>query len=190
MDKLPLFPVEALELPDEELGIYMLSWWVAYLANTRGIQPEEVTSEMVENIRTLSLDMDTDSEDVISLEKALRLAASGEVVRAGKIFRDRQSNRAINLAAMDEAITGRRKQTERARRPRLDSLSSLILEILTENPEMSSDKILRTLRGYERGDVIDEIDEGSIWLVGRGKPVPISGLKDRVSRMRKKLNSR
>jgi len=186
VDKLPLFPVEALELSDEELGIYMFSWWVAYLANTRGIQPEEVTIEMVENIRTLSLDIDTDSEDVISIEKALRLAASGEVVRAGKIFRDHLSNRAINIAAMDEAISGRRKQTKRARKSRLDSLSSLILVILTEKPTMSYIEVLEMLRKHERGDVIYEIDEDDIWLVGKEEPVPISGLKDRVYRLRTK----
>jgi hypothetical protein len=86
-------------------------------------------------------------------------------------------------------------QSERASNPRQDPLNTLISEILTDNPAMTEKEVLEALYDFERMGVIEEIDkeESLIYYIkdGRGGfSAPISGLKDRVSRIKKKIYSR
>jgi hypothetical protein len=80
------------------------------------------------------------------------------------------------------------KARENAKKPRPDPLSSLIFKILTDDPSLTWCEVLEALREHENGEVIEEITEDEIYYIkdGKGgKPAPISGLKDRVSRIKK-----
>ena len=62
--------------------------------------------------------MDTCNVTNIVLEKALKKAVSGEFATAGKILRDWLYSEARNLAALNEALTGKRRQSGAAKNPR------------------------------------------------------------------------
>lgn len=82
--------------------------------------------------------------------------------------------------------------SERASKPRPDPLNTLIHEVLTDNPAMTEKEVLEALYEHERSGVIEEITEDEIYYIKGGKggfTAPISGLKDRVSRIKKKMNS-
>ena len=62
---------------------------------------------------------------------------------------------------------------------------------------MTVSQLLKALEREPRGSTIIEIADGLIWFTqpdgtreGRMKHAAVSGLKDRLSRARKKLNSR
>ncbi len=82
---------------------------------------------------------------------------------------------------------------EIAKKDRSDDLQGLIIEIMAGNLRMKPPELLEALRKHERGPIIQDIIGGTIeWLDKnqRVKDTPISGLKDRMSRARKKLSSR
>jgi hypothetical protein len=187
---LPPFPTEALDLPDDELGKYILAWWAAYQLECKGIPYQAADEEILEKIRIGTLGMDSDNAELSALEKSLRLAASGDVTRAGKLFRQYSLKEAKHQAACDEAVTGRRRQRAYAKKPRVDPLHEMIDEILEKNPQINTAGLLSELRAREGISAIDEIDEDKIYFEDGRKPAKISGLKDRLGRARKKFSSR
>jgi hypothetical protein len=67
----------------------------------------------------------------------------------------------------------------------------LIHEVVTRRPDISAKELLETLRGHR--PPVEDIDGGTIHFANRDgsyKEAPISGLKDRLTRARKKLKSR
>jgi hypothetical protein len=82
----------------------------------------------------------------------------------------------------------------RAKKP--DALQELIISLVRRRQGMTVSQLLEAFEREPRG-VIIEIVAGQISFtqpdgtpVGRMKEAPVSGLKDRLSRARKKLNSR
>jgi hypothetical protein len=74
-----------------------------------------------------------------------------------------------------------------------DALQILIDNIVERRPSISTDQLARELRRRERIEVIDEIADGRITFIntdGRLKDARLCGLKDRLSRAKKKLRSR
>ena len=72
-----------------------------------------------------------------------------------------------------------------------DALQDLIHEVVTRRPGISAKELLEALRGH--GPPVEDIDGGTIYFANRDgshKEAPISGLKDRLTRARKKLKSR
>ncbi len=77
---------------------------------------------------------------------------------------------------------------------RPDGLQVLIDEIVANSPDIKPKQLLEELRRLESGDVIDNIndDEGTIEWRDENNPAgisPISGLKDRLSRAKRKTSS-
>lgn len=73
---------------------------------------------------------------------------------------------------------------------RTDALSALILEIVKEQPKIKRRELLKALEKHKGGGCIETIDEGLIeWTDFDGivDDLPISSLKDRLSRAKKKL---
>jgi hypothetical protein len=73
--------------------------------------------------------------------------------------------------------------------PKADTLTKLVEEIYAQNPSITAAEVLQRLR--EHHDFT--FDEENIYYLasnGREKSVPITGLKDRLSRIRKGTNSR
>jgi hypothetical protein len=73
-----------------------------------------------------------------------------------------------------------------------DALQLLIEDIVKQRPATSARELEDELRRRERVEPIDEIADGQISFTDNGhlKDAPLSGLKDRLSRAKKKLQSR
>ena len=78
---LEMFPLEWLELPDDELGYHLLALWAGYHAEKNNIPIHDMTFDFVEAIRTQSLKMDTDNVEQVTLEKAIKLIAGGRTCK-------------------------------------------------------------------------------------------------------------
>jgi len=191
--ELPTFPAEYLDLQDDKLGLHLLAWWIGFQAKRKGIPSNGVTEEIAEKIRLATLGMDVEDARHVALEKALRRVASGDAAGGGKLFRDLMREGGFHLAALEEAVTGERRQRANAKRPRPDALQILICEIVANEPEITVTELLAVLNKYPRGQVIDEITQDEICFVQDGhggNSAPVSGLKDRLSRARKRIKSR
>jgi hypothetical protein len=192
--ELPPFSPEFLDLSDEQLGLRVWAWWIGAEATWAQIPPGAVLpldEHFVEMVRHKVLAADTDSAEHAALEKALKRLAANDLTGGGRLFRDWfHRDQVIFAAALDEARTGRRKQRHIAKRSRLDPLQGIILEILKRRPTTNEAELLEALREYEKGDVIAEITDSEIAFntkAGRLAEAPITGLKHRLSRARKRL---
>lgn len=71
-----------------------------------------------------------------------------------------------------------------------DSLQALIEEIVRKKPAITEAELRQKLKHQEEIDPIQEIDKDSIFITsanGMTKEIPLSGLKHRLSRAKKKL---
>lgn len=190
---LRVFPPGWRDLTDHELGISLYAWWIGAHAAQRGVSPDRVTKRMADEVRAAILGMDVDDVRYVGLEKALKRIASGDTAGGGSIFRAWMLEGGMHLAALDEAITGWRKQRKIAGKPRPNALQRLIEEIVLKYPEIKVSELLEKLRAESDGDVIERVDDENIeWHDHnqRIKDSPIAGLKDRLSRARKTIKSR
>ena len=101
--------------------------------------------------------------------------------------------------ALRESETAKRRFiTQQSRRAgsaeKVDALQKFILDALRAKPGMTHVELLAVLGREQNIDgPIVEVDEASVSFLdsrGRLRSAPITGLKDRLSRARKKLNSR
>ena len=71
----------------------------------------------------------------------------------------------------------------------------LLIEILRKKPSLTQEGWISELKKYEGGDTIEEVSEEENIIYFRdedgkgGKEAKISGIKDRVSRLKKKLKN-
>jgi hypothetical protein len=86
------------------------------------------------------------------------------------------------------------RQRTAAQAPRTDRLGRWIEDFLCKNPSATQNEVLKGLEHEQcPGMFIEEVSDNAIeWKRENGAPVltPISGLKDRISRARKKFKSR
>jgi hypothetical protein len=195
-----MFPLEWLELPDDELGSHLLVLYAGYHAEKKNIPIHLFTDfvdAFVEAIRSQSLKMDTDNVEQVALEKAIKLIAGGEPARGGKLFREHMKKRATFIAALDEAVTGTRRQTSNAQKSRTHAstpFQQLIFDLVTQDQSMSEHGLNIALRRHGvdfNADGDTATYQGEI-VTYRGKPLKIS-LKDQLYRAKKridKINSR
>lgn len=188
------FDPAILDKSDAEMLAWLWAWWLSYNAGEKGLRATDVIPEIEEKIRVATLGIDTDFLNVLWLEKALKAYASGNPARAAMLFRAGMRSGAEAKALLDEAMTGRRKQRERARRPREDPLTKLIRLALQASPSMTEVDLIRAIKKQEGRGVIEEVTDEVIFVVSRNghpaKEVRLTAIKDRISRIRKKLSSR
>ena len=99
-------------------------------------------------------------------------------------------------ALEDAERTGKRFLMEhaskggKAKKP--DALQLLIEKIVVREPSISVRQLESQLEAYQGIDIIDDIDDGSIWFTNGDslREAKLSGLKDRLSRAKRKLKSR
>lgn len=85
------------------------------------------------------------------------------------------------------------QQSENGKQPKSDSLSKFIYEAVVENPGISEKELLRKIQDAEGQGDIQEVTSTEIWFTDKNdnsKSASIGGLKNRLSRAKKKLNSR
>jgi hypothetical protein len=99
-------------------------------------------------------------------------------------------------ALEDAESTGKRFLMEYASKggkaKKHDALQILIEEIIIREPSISALQLAKQLEAYQGIDVIEDIADGSIWFTNgdRSKEAKQSGLKDRLLRAKRKLQSR
>lgn len=74
-----------------------------------------------------------------------------------------------------------------------DALQKHILELVQLNPKITSSQLLDQLASQKGSGLIEDIDEDTILFLNQNdrlKNASVYGLKDRLSRAKKKLNSR
>jgi hypothetical protein len=220
MPPLPPFPLQLLELPDEELAVMARVWAIAQRLQhidieVGGVQlanadapPELLAAVLLEAAAMMRGKVgETDNVALTGLEKAMRLTepdADGNVSRenlsrAGRMFRQFVSDRGLLLAAVDEAATGRRRQRARARKPRPDFLQRELIKLVKANPSITPLEALEELGqrvgspGVEpRIDLIDHAERVVRWIEP-GKmeqSAPFSGLRFRLKAARKPVKKK
>lgn len=104
----------------------------------------------------------------------------------------------IYEALRDAEIAKRRFLAEQSRRAgsaeKTDALQTFIIEAVRANSSITVVQLLDKLRQAQQpGGLIEDIDDEAIFFVdakGRLKTARVTGLKDRLSRARKKLDRR
>lgn len=191
------FPAEALELPDLELMSTFWHGWLTFSAARRGIPATSITPEVQEAVRLATLGLDTDNQAMAALEKILRRIAGytpGAEIKIAEMIRAHFRGNALHVAALEEAVTGRRRQRANGRKARTDALQVIVMECLKKSPLISLEGLLGQLSRYPRGGTIEQVDDFEQvvdWYDGnhRCASTPFSGLKHRLSRARKKVAS-
>jgi hypothetical protein len=82
---------------------------------------------------------------------------------------------------------------EGGRAKKTDALQELIEAFVERNPALTARRLADKLRGHERIEPIQDIDDGVICFTnhdGSTKTATLSGLKDRLSRAKRKNESR
>lgn len=194
--RMPPLPANMLEMSDYELGGLLLGWFIAVQADDLGIPFEridQIPESFAERVRQFVLTIETDTAKNAAVEKALHKAASGDFESAGKFLREHMTNGAMHLVALDEAVTGKRRQRANAKKSRSDELQILIETIMATLPSIKPVGLLDELRKQEGGGIIEEITDDDIFFINKdghgGESAKVSGLKDRMSRARKKIAS-
>jgi hypothetical protein len=169
---------------DEDIANAILDLVLSRERLRRGVaddtpEAETVDAETIARMQT----WDTDDSEMSTLEKVFRKLASGTGPSAVVLLRDAITKR---QRAVSEAQS-ERARTERAPRP----FDALLVQIVKANPTISAKGLERTL-GAEVGKgvifTIDE-DEGEIILCDdKAKPIKTAGLKDRLTRLKKKYS--
>jgi hypothetical protein len=98
----------------------------------------------------------------------------------------------------DADRAGRRFSIQQARNGgtarKADALQLLIEKIVTRQPDISENQLLEKLEAYQATrTIIQAIEDGAILFTsnsGKHKEAPVSGLKDRLTRAKKKVRSR
>ena len=130
-----------------------------------------------------------------SFDQALEEAARNERIRS-----QQKELRKRARTAKADALRNFSKMGGKA--PKTDTLSLLIHEIVSADRSIDQQRLLQRLKREEGKGIIDSIDRESELRAGdvreihfrahdgRIKTAPISGLKDRLTRIRAKINSR
>jgi len=90
------------------------------------------------------------------------------------------------------------EQASRAgRAPKADALQKYIVALVSERPGLTEHELLARLEQDQGRELVQDIEDGAIYFtqpdgseIGRTKKAPLTGLKDRLSRAKKQINSR
>ena len=123
---------------------------------------------------------DSDDPELLTAEKALRRLAIGGGADAVALLKRAVSNR--QQAASNE-------QRRRASQPRKTApLDELIERLMRARPKISAKELIRDLQREIGNGVILDMDDTEIIVTDDKKaPVKISGLKEKLTRIRKKI---
>jgi hypothetical protein len=118
---------------------------------------------------------------------------SSETLRGIPIYNRKSIERAYEDAERRRASIRSGDGSQGGRPQRRDALQELIEEIVAVRPNITASALLERLHASQLEGLIEDIEEGQIWFVGANngsRSAPISGLKDRLTRARKSVNSR
>lgn len=172
MENFPPFPVDAVQLPDYELGGLLLGWFIAGQAAKHAIPADAIPEDYAEKVRQYVLTLETDLANNAAVEKALHKAAMGQFETAGRLIRQHLMNgsKQLRIEADFQAILPlaeaganfKQSQSEKAKRQRnrvnVDgdklSITSLITRLAGKKDELGDPLPAKDLWN----DLISELD--------------------------------
>ena len=198
---LPLEPHESwLILDDATIGVHFAAWFLNFVLSGWGIDLAEEFSqkswetlladhpELFHDALLAALDLNQDDLEGVHLEKAAKFCARGELARAGLLIRRFIEERIERGQLVDEANTGRRRQSKHAKRPRPDTLSKLIYQLVEiTNGEISESELKDELESnkWNPSGIVEDIEGGVVYFVREDNAIgetKIANLRGRLSR--------
>ncbi len=173
---------ERINQTNDEVASAILDWIIKRERVRYQVTTDAMAAQKVDQL-TLRKMREWDSNDPImsTIEKVLRRLAKGDGVDAIILLRRSIKAKADEKMQMLSCEQKRRAQTPRVAHP----LDSLIAQFLRTGPDLSEKQLLRKLEACIGGAVIIDMDDTEITLCDdRYKPVKISGLKNRLSKIR------
>jgi hypothetical protein len=132
-------------------------------------------------------------EDNALLETAL-LSLRSEIDMRVAVYNQKSLNKALQEAELAKQRFLSQQGQNGGRVHKSDPLQDIILDYVRRRPPITASELLKKLQDdFIPGGVIQEIGKKAIAFTNRddrSKEAPISGLKDRLSRAKKKLASR
>jgi hypothetical protein len=164
----------------DELGCALVEFVLRRERLRRGVETDSLEALAVD-AATLEKMRIWDSNDphMSTLEKVFRRLATGRHADGAKLLRT------AVLSKIQSVSEAQRRRASTPREP--NSFNVLIEQIVRENPGISEKELLRALDGHVRGGVIDEITDTEI-ICRDGSEYAVSGLKDRLSAIKKKIS--
>jgi hypothetical protein len=194
------------DISDEALGREIFALWHHYFITNvpftmNGNPVDQITDEQLEAIlptfrgiaRVAAFNQDTDNESLAGVEKGIRLCGSGNFNRGGRMFR-------AYFERLDEAKTGRRRQSAIASNPRPDYLQSVLIDLVRKKPNVSRGEAIEELRRLEalpdndpgrHHPKIERVAEGRVEWREPNNPAasaPLSNIKYRLRNARSFVN--
>lgn len=146
-----------------------------------GIDPNLPNALQVD-VQTLTsmVDWDTNDPNLLMAEKVFRRLASGQGAEAVDLLKASVDSR-VKAISDDQR---RKAQTPK----RVNPVKALIEQIVFSNPAISVKELLHVLHGHIGKGVIADIDDEYITPAdGKVKEIKVSGLKDLLTRTKKKI---
>jgi hypothetical protein len=193
-------------LSNEDLGREIWALWHHYFITNlpftmNGDPVAQITGEQLEAIlpsfkgivRVATFNQDTDNESLAGVEKGLRLCASGNFNRGGRMFR-------AYFERLDEAKTGRRRQSAIASSPRPDYLQNVLVDLVKAKPNITRSEAIEELQRLadlpdddpgRRNPKIERVAEGRVEWREPSNPAasaPLSNIKYRLRNTRNLVN--
>ena len=159
---------------DAEKGDALLKYILERERIMRGVadNPDLWNKVDKETIRKMS-EWDSNDPDYSTDEKVFRRLATDRQTEGIKLSKDAIKQKAEKFSAL---------QSSHAKKGRPSAFTKKLDEIVRNNPDISAKGLLRELE--RRKDIIADYDEETLCTV-EGEQIKISGLKDRLSRMKK-----
>jgi hypothetical protein len=164
----------------EELGLALVEFVLQRERLRRGVEPESleasaVDAETLEKMRT----WDSNDPAMSTVEKVFRRFATDRLADAAVLLQ------AAVLSKIQSVSEAQRRRASTPRKPH--PFDVLIEQIVRKKPGISEKELLRALDGHVGKGVIDEINDTEICFRD-GRAVAVSGLKDRLSAIKKKIS--
>jgi hypothetical protein len=143
MELIP-FPVEWLNLPDEELCANIFLMWAKFIANGKGVDLESLTNELwielFTQLQVASLGMDSDNAKNSDLEKVFRKICAEDYTGGAKVLRELmyaggEQIKTDRLAAKGEKFKPNREKGA------LSARTKYIHELALDNPKLSAKEL-------------------------------------------------
>jgi len=180
LDTRKVFSKETIaSMSDKDLGLYVFGVFVAHVAAETNSTFESVSQKFTNDPNCL----ETETIDSVAFASTLRFSARGEPQKAGSLFRADLAKGALSLATLDEVISGRRRQKKTQKPQRSNRVARLIKPIVSVNPSISINDLLKELCLCAE---VDEISEDVLWFKD-GTSFNVNLLPSRLSRMKKKI---
>lgn len=180
-------PEDLTYISDDKLGDQILDFIIKRERIRHGYQADDIVGTSELDLATISKLKTWDTEDptLMGIEKVFRVLTEGRTGYGTFLLKNIIQSKAKIQSELISSEQQRKASTPRAPHP----IDTLILSLLEAEPRLTLKQIERKLETFIGGNTVFDIDEREITPVDdRYKPISLSGLKDRVTRIKKKIS--